>query len=69
LATSEIDISKFKGHSTRATAVSAADSAGVLKDIMPAAGWSSCNTFKKFYKTSVQTGNDFAKSILQSALL
>jgi hypothetical protein len=62
LATSGIDISKFKRQSTRAAVVSAADRAGVsIKDIMLAAGWSSRNI--------LLTGNEFAKSILQSALI
>jgi hypothetical protein len=64
LATSGIDISKFKGHSTSAADVSASDRAGgPIKDFMSAAGWSSNNTFAKFVKKSVQTGNEFAKSI------
>jgi hypothetical protein len=54
LATSGIDISKFKGHCTTAAAARAADRAGVpTKDIMSAADWSSSNTFAKFYKNNL----------------
>ncbi len=49
LSSAGIDITQFKGHSTRAASVSAAGSAGVpVHDILAAAGWSSSGTFDRF---------------------
>ncbi|XP_072030140.1 uncharacterized protein [Amphiura filiformis] len=45
-----VDISRFKPHSTRAAATSAADKLGVpISLILKAAGWSNERTFRKYY--------------------
>ncbi len=52
----------IRGHSTRAIASSWAWSRGMsIRDICVAAGWSSQNTFARFYKLDVQS---FASQVL-----
>ena len=56
LQQAKIDVSIFKAHSTRAAARSAANLNQVPIDtIMASAGWSSENTFAKFYKKPIMT--------------
>lgn len=62
-----IDTSKFKAHSTRAAATSAAESRKVpVSDILATAGWTSENTFRTFYKKPILSGVSFADAILNS---
>ena len=54
LSSAGIDTKKFKPHSTRAAAVSAASNASdSLNEILKTAGWSSESTFGKFYNKPV----------------
>ena len=47
---------RFSAHSTRAAAVSAANKKGVsLETIVKTAGWSSAQTFKRFYHKQIST--------------
>ena len=49
-----IDTSMFKPHSTRAASCSKANAKSVpIQSIMKAAGWSSENTFRRFYDKPV----------------
>ncbi|MES9902005.1 MAG: tyrosine-type recombinase/integrase [Sedimenticola sp.] len=67
LRSAGIDTTMFKGHSTRAASVSAADRAGVpIHDILAAAGWSSSGTFDKFYNKSVSQTGQFSRAIMSS---
>lgn len=68
LKLSGIDTTKYKGHSFRHSSSSAAASRGVSTDvIMSSVGWSSVQTFAKFYKrsTDMGSGSEYANSILQ----
>lgn len=68
LSLSNIDVSKFRSHSTRAAAVSAASAKYVpVSDIMKTAGWSSEKTFQKFYNKPVVKENKFASAVLNAA--
>ena len=68
LSSAGIDTKKFKPHSTRAAAVSAASNASVsLDEILRTAGWSSESTFAKFYNKPILRGSQFASSVLASA--
>ena len=68
LSSAGIDTKKFKPHSTRAAAVSAASNVSVsLDEIMSTAGWSSESTFAKFYNKPVLRESQFASSVLGSA--
>ncbi|KAJ8020009.1 hypothetical protein HOLleu_41830 [Holothuria leucospilota] len=65
LANSGIDVSRYKAHSTRSAATSAAISAGVPTDeILRTAGWHSEKTFATFYNKPIKRENVFADSIL-----
>lgn len=66
LGAAGIDIVKFKSHSTRAAASSAAQSKFVpIKEIMNTAGWSSEKTFQTFYSKPIEkNSNSFANSVL-----
>lgn len=66
LENSGIDVTKFKGYSTRHSAVSAASRQGVnIETIRSAAGWTArSNTFSKFYDRPILDKCVFAKSIL-----
>ena len=60
-----IDTSIFGAHSTRAASTSAADSHMVpITTIMECAGWSSENTFMKFYRKPIQEKGNFGKELL-----
>lgn len=58
---------KFKSHSTRSAATSAALAAGVsLKEINRAAGWTTSDVFAKFYKRPI--AENFGEKLLQNNL-
>ena len=61
-----IDISTFSAHSTRAASTSAAKAQHLsIKTIMDSAGWSSENTFMKYYNKAISTPNDnFGRQLL-----
>lgn len=68
LVESGIDTSKFTSHSTRHSATSAANKAGVSLDVIrKTAGWSESSlTFAKFYNLPTQennNSNDFVQSV------
>lgn len=64
LQKSEIDVSVFKPHSTRAASTSAAKQASVpLVDIMKAASWSSSSTFATYYDKYI-CKDSFARGVL-----
>ena len=68
LLSAGIDTKKFKPHSTRAAAVSAASNASVpLDEILKTAGWSSESTFGKFYNKPVLRESRFPSSVLETA--
>ena len=63
-----IDVSKFKGHSTRAA--SSSHLAGCnfnIREIISSAGWSSERTFQRFYNKPSESVFNFGKAILDSA--
>ena len=63
-----IDTKKFRPHSTRAAAVSAANNASLpLDEILTTAGWSSASTFAQFYNKPVVRESHFASSVLETA--
>ena len=65
-----LDVSKFKAHSTRAAATSAAKRMEVPIDhILTAAGWSQEKTFSVFYNKPLVGDSQFAESVLSSASL
>jgi hypothetical protein len=68
LQQAKLDISIFKAHSTRAAATSAANLNQVPIDIiMASAGWSSENTFAKFYKKPIiDQDTNFGETLLNS---
>lgn len=61
-----IDVDLFRPHSTRAASTSKAFGAHVpLATILKTAGWSTENTFAKFYNKPMDTGNkDFVTAVL-----
>lgn len=60
-----IDTTKFKAHSTRAAASSAAMNKFVpIDEIMKTAGWSNEKTFQVFYNKCSETTSSFAAAIL-----
>ena len=61
-----IDISTFSAHSTRAASTSAAIAQHLsIKTIMDSAGWSSENTFMKYYNKAISKPNDnFGRQLL-----
>jgi len=67
LSSAGIDTKKFKPHSTRAAAVSAASHASVsLDEILKTVGWSSESTFGKLYKPVLRESR-FPSSVLETA--
>ena len=68
LQVSGIDTRRFKSHSTRAAATSAAKRADVpIMDIMSQAGWSNESTFNRFYNKPVdQDGSRFSVAVLEN---
>ena len=53
-----IDVNMFKPHSTRAALCSKANAKSVpVESIMKAAGWSSENTFRRFYNKPIIEGD------------
>uniref|UniRef100_A0A8W8MU17 Tyr recombinase domain-containing protein n=1 Tax=Magallana gigas TaxID=29159 RepID=A0A8W8MU17_MAGGI len=62
-----IDIKCFAPHSTRSAATSAAANAKLSVDtILRTAGWTSDNTFRKFYNKPVNLCSDFSNALLDS---
>lgn len=63
-----IDTAIFGAHSTRAASTSAAEAHKVpITTIMEGAGWSSENTFMKFYKKPImETKGNFGKDLLEA---
>ena len=60
-----IDIDKFKPHSVRSAATSAAKKAGVSVDIiMKATVWKNESTFRKFYDKPIADRKRFSKPLL-----
>ena len=63
---SGIDVNLFKPHSTRAAATSKAFLKSVpLEHILSVAGWSSSDTFAKFYRKPVINTDSFTNVLLQ----
>ena len=62
-----VDVTKFKPHSTRAAATSAAERQGVkISEILNVAGWSNEKTFARFYNRPLQTNEaQFSEAILR----
>jgi len=72
LAKAGINTNIYSAHSTRSAASSAAIESGVpITTIMDCAGWSSENTFMKFYKKKIVAGNNinenFGQTLLQTS--
>lgn len=66
LKASGIDTTKFKAHSTRAAATSAAKRRHLpIADILKQAGWANERTFDKFYNKPLQAAPNFAHTILE----
>ena len=62
-----IDTNKFKSHSTRSAAASAANQAGIPMDtILSAAGWSNTRTFDQFYHKNITEQGLFASAVLNA---
>ena len=62
-----IDTSVFKPHSTRGAATSKANKFGLsAEQILNKANWKSVSTFQKYYNKPIQTGDEFAQTVLQS---
>eukprot|EP00794_Sanderia_malayensis_P008458 gene8458-9363_t len=69
LAKAGIDTSVYKAHSTRAAASSAAKANEVsIRTIMDHAGWSSENTFMKFYNKKIVADNNRTENFGQILL-
>ena len=67
LKLSGIDIDVFKAHSVRSASTSAASKMGLpLKDIMECAGWTSCDTFARFYEKETNTSQNFGLAVVAS---
>jgi hypothetical protein len=67
LGTAGVDISKFKGHSTRAASTShLAERNFKIQDIISSAGWSNESVFQRFYNKPVEPNFNFGKAILDS---
>ena len=63
---SGIDVNLFKPHSTRAASTSKAFLKSVpLEHILSVAGWSSSDTFAKFYKKPLINTDSFSTVLLQ----
>ena len=68
LGAAGVDISKFKGHSTRAASTShLAECNFKIQDIMSSAGWSNEAVFQRFYNKPATSHFNFGKAILDSA--
>ena len=68
LIKSGIDVSIFTPHSTRAAATTGAKLLHVpMSTIIKTAGWSSTNTFAKYYDKSPSNENNFAHALLHNA--
>ena len=67
LTVAGVDTSKYKAHSTRSAAVSAASRANVpVKCILTQAGWSREKTFQRFYnKPLTDDREEFSQAVLQ----
>lgn len=62
-----IDVSVFKGHSTRAAATSKAKrNFGQIDDILQTAGWKNSTIFGKYYNKPLDNSASFAESVLNS---
>ena len=66
LAKTGVDVSKFKGHSTRAACTSKAAVRGAsLSDIMDRGNWSDASTWQRFYNKTIDSPADrFQKAVL-----
>ena len=65
----KLDTAKFKSHSTRSAAVSAANQAGIPMDtILSAAGWSNTRTFDQFYNKNITEQGLFANTVLDAVV-
>ena len=63
-----IDVNTFKSHSTRAASTSTAKPMDVpIEDILKTGGWSTEQTFQKFYRKPVKKQKDFATAVLDAA--
>ena len=64
---SDIDISRFKSHSTRSASTSKARQTGVpLSQILSVAGWASDKTFSQYYEKPLEnTAHSFDHAVLQ----
>ena len=63
-----VDISKFKGHSTRAASTShLAERNFKIQDIISSAGWSNETVFQRFYNKPATSNFNLGKAILNSA--
>lgn len=61
-----VNTSVFSAHSTRAAATSRAKTGNVpLETIMKSAGWSSENTFQKFYNMPIVNSGNFGNELLE----
>ncbi len=60
-----IDMSIFSPHSTRSAACSAAATVVPIDTVLRTAGWSSENTFRKFYNRQVATDGKFGEAVLK----
>jgi len=68
LSSAGIDTKKFKPHSTRTAAVSAASNSLVsLDEILSTTGWLPESTFAKFYNKPVVRESQFASGVLETA--
>jgi site-specific recombinase XerD len=61
-----IDVTAYKGHSTRAAATSKARAGGLsVAEIVKRANWKRASTFEKFYnKETPREGDEFARAVL-----
>ena len=68
MAAAGIDISRFKGHSTRSAATSKAASTGLsIQDILKTANWKNARTFHHHYNRSGKSQtSEFAQSVLKT---
>ena len=62
---SGIDVTKYQSHSTRSAASSKARQTGIsIEEIMKVAGWSSADTFSRFYDKPIEQ-RSFDQAVLQ----
>ena len=71
LSTAGVDVSKFKGHSTRAASTSFLASHNININIinMMSAGWSNERTFQQYYHKPTESEFNFGEAILKSFVL